>query len=83
MPESLLAVLDGGMFGINVGIPVPAGIFSFCGHKDSFFDDLHVLGKDGVQFFTESKAVTTKWFDEADRHTTQIDTWEGSVGGSI
>ena len=47
---------DGGMVGINVGIPVPVGIFPFSGHKDSFFGDLHVLGKDGVRFFTEVKA---------------------------
>jgi malonate-semialdehyde dehydrogenase (acetylating)/methylmalonate-semialdehyde dehydrogenase len=74
---------DGGMVGVNVGIPVPVGIFPFCGHKDSFFGDLHVLGKDGIRFFTETKVVTSKWFDEEDRKATKIDTWEGSVGGSI
>ena len=47
---------DGGMVGVNVGIPVPVGIFPFCGHKDSFFGDLHVLGKDGVRFFYRSKS---------------------------
>ena len=72
----------GGMVGINVGIPVPVGLFPFCGHKDSFFGDLHVLGKDGVRFFTELKAVTSTWFDVEARHTTKIDSWEGSVGGS-
>ncbi|HWQ58983.1 MAG TPA: CoA-acylating methylmalonate-semialdehyde dehydrogenase, partial [Clostridia bacterium] len=30
----------GGMVGVNVGIPVPAGIFPFSGHKNSFFGDL-------------------------------------------
>lgn len=72
---------DGGMVGINVGIPVPVGIFPFSGHKDSFFGDLHVLGKDGVRFFTESKAVTTHWLDPGESHK-KVDTWEGSVGGS-
>lgn len=74
---------DGGMVGINVGIPVPAGIFSFSGHKDSFFGDLHCLGKDGVRFFTEIKAVTTHWFDEEEKKAKEVDTWEGSVGGSM
>ena len=54
----------GGMVGINVGIPVPVGVFPFSGHKQSFFGDLHCLGKDGVRFYTESKCVTSRWFDE-------------------
>jgi malonate-semialdehyde dehydrogenase (acetylating)/methylmalonate-semialdehyde dehydrogenase len=72
----------GGMVGINAGIPVPVGIFPFTGHKQSFFGDLHVLGKDGVRFYTETKAVTMKWFDEAEARRTAVDTWDGSVGGS-
>ncbi len=71
----------GGMVGINVGIPVPVGLFPFTGHKDSFFGDLHVLGKDGVRFYTETKAVTTTWFDEEEKKKTRVDTWDGSVGG--
>ena len=39
---------DAGMVGINVGIPVPISAFPFCGHKNSFFGDLHVMGQDGV-----------------------------------
>lgn len=70
----------GGMVGINVGIPVPVGIFPFTGHKNSFFGDLHALGKDGVRFFTETKAVTTKWFDEEDKKKTKVDTWDGMMG---
>ncbi|PIO96094.1 methylmalonate-semialdehyde dehydrogenase (CoA acylating), partial [Pleomorphomonas carboxyditropha] len=57
---------DGGMVGINVGIPVPFSIFPFSGHKQSFFGDLHTLGKDGVAFFTETKSVTSVWFSEED-----------------
>lgn len=69
---------DAGMVGINVGIPVPLGIFGFTGHKDSFFGDLHVMGKDGISFFTESKCVTSTWFDEksADK---KVDTWDGTI----
>ncbi|OQA70076.1 MAG: Methylmalonate-semialdehyde dehydrogenase (acylating) [Firmicutes bacterium ADurb.Bin262] len=72
----------GGMVGVNVGIPVPVGIFPFTGHKNSFFGDLHCLGKDGLRFYTETKAVTTRWFDEDEMKATKVDTWDGSVGGS-
>jgi len=68
----------GGMVGINVGIPVPASVFPFSGHKNSFFGDLHVNGKDGVAFYTETKCVTTKWFDEEDKKATKVSTWDGS-----
>ncbi|NLC83582.1 MAG: CoA-acylating methylmalonate-semialdehyde dehydrogenase [Ruminococcaceae bacterium] len=70
---------DGGMVGVNVGIPVPMGIFPFAGHKRSFFGDKHVLGKDGVQFYTESKVVTTKWFDEHEKKAKTVSTWEGNI----
>ncbi|MDR2742128.1 MAG: CoA-acylating methylmalonate-semialdehyde dehydrogenase [Treponema sp.] len=70
--------IDGGMVGINVGIPVPVGMFPFSGHKKSFFGDLHCLGKDGVRFFTESKVVTSTWFDEESAKQ-KVDTWDGSI----
>ena len=69
---------DGGMVGINVGIPVPTAYFPFSGNKDSFFGDLHVLGRDGYQFFTRAKTVTTHWFDEEAANRT-VGTWEGST----
>lgn len=72
--------IDGGMVGVNVGIPVPVGMFPFSGHKRSFFGDLHCLGKDGVRFFTETKVVTSTWFDET-AETAKVGTWDGSVGG--
>ena len=71
----------GGMTGVNVGIPVPVGVFPFTGHKKSFFGDLHCLGKDAFRFFTETKAVTVRWFDEEEKKATNVDTWDGSVGG--
>ncbi len=68
----------GGMVGVNVGIPVPVGMFPFSGHKDSFFGDLHCHGKDGIRFYTESKTVTTRWFDEEEMKREKVDTWDGS-----
>ena len=66
----------GGMVGINVGIPVPFGIFPFTGHKQSFFGDLHMIGKDGIRFFTETKAVTTRWFNEEEMKKKKVNTWD-------
>ncbi|GHU05582.1 methylmalonate-semialdehyde dehydrogenase (acylating) [Betaproteobacteria bacterium] len=68
----------GGMVGINVGIPVPFSIFPFTGHKNSFFGDLHAMGKDGVAFFTETKAVTSVWFTEEDAKKA-VSTWDGTL----
>ncbi len=70
---------DGGMVGINVGIPVPVGVFPFAGHKDSFFGDLHCLGKDAYRFYTESKCVTSCWFDEEEMSNTKVSTWDGTI----
>ncbi len=69
---------DGGMVGVNVGIPVPSAYFPFSGNKDSFFGDQHVLGLDGVRFFTRAKTVTKHWYDEKAAKRA-VDTWEGTV----
>ncbi|MBE6564841.1 MAG: CoA-acylating methylmalonate-semialdehyde dehydrogenase [Ruminococcaceae bacterium] len=69
----------GGMVGVNVGIPVPVGCFPFCGHKNSFFGDLHTLGKDGFRFFTESKSVTQRWFDDVEKTKKTVSTWDGTI----
>jgi len=68
-----------GMVGVNVGIPVPISYFPFAGHKNSFFGDLHVMGRDGVAFYTEAKCVTARWFDEEEKKETKISTWEGTI----
>jgi malonate-semialdehyde dehydrogenase (acetylating)/methylmalonate-semialdehyde dehydrogenase len=52
-----------GMVGINVGVPAPVAFFPFSGWKGSFYGDLHALGKDGVNFYTETKVVTCRWPD--------------------
>jgi len=69
---------DGGMVGVNVGIPVPSAYFPFSGNKDSFFGDQHVLGHDGIRFYTRAKTVTKHWYDEHSKNRV-IGTWEGSV----
>ncbi len=69
----------GGMVGVNVGIPVPLGVFGFTGHKRSFFGDLHAMGTDGVRFFTELKGVTTHWFADADAPAKVTNSWDGMI----
>jgi malonate-semialdehyde dehydrogenase (acetylating)/methylmalonate-semialdehyde dehydrogenase len=69
---------DGGMVGVNVAIPVPLGIFGFTGHKESFFGDLHAMGRDGFIFFTESKNVTTTWFT-GKAIPAKVSTWDGTM----
>ena len=69
---------DAGMVGVNVGIPVPFSIFPFSGHKQSFFGDLHAMGKDGVAFYTETKSVTSVWFTEEDSRKA-VSTWDGTL----
>ncbi|PNW72254.1 hypothetical protein CHLRE_16g675650v5 [Chlamydomonas reinhardtii] len=53
--------VDVGMVGINVPIPVPLPFFSFTGWRGSFAGDLHMYGRAGVQFYTQTKTVTAKW----------------------
>ncbi|HTD85118.1 MAG TPA: CoA-acylating methylmalonate-semialdehyde dehydrogenase [Candidatus Binatia bacterium] len=53
-----------GMVGINIGVPASMAWFPFSGWSDSFFGELHMQGKEGVQFFTEQKVVTSRWFGE-------------------
>jgi malonate-semialdehyde dehydrogenase (acetylating) / methylmalonate-semialdehyde dehydrogenase len=70
---------DAGMVGINVGIPVPVSVFPFSGHKQSFFGDLHTMGKDGIRFFTQVKSVTSTWFNEEEMKREKVDTWDGML----
>ncbi len=58
--------IDVGQVGINVPIPVPVPIFSFSGSRASKLGDLGPYGKQVVQFYTQTKTVTQRWFDEED-----------------
>jgi malonate-semialdehyde dehydrogenase (acetylating)/methylmalonate-semialdehyde dehydrogenase len=56
--------IDVGQVGINVPIPVPVPIFSFTGSRGSKLGDLGPYGKQVVQFYTQTKTVTARWFDD-------------------
>lgn len=58
--------VSAGMVGINVAVPAPLAYFPFTGWNDSFFGDLHIQGKEGVEFYTKRKTTTTRWFSFGD-----------------
>ncbi|MBB5174480.1 CoA-acylating methylmalonate-semialdehyde dehydrogenase [Texcoconibacillus texcoconensis] len=53
--------IEAGMLGVNVNIPAPMAFFPFSGWKNSFYGDLHANGKDGVEFFTRKKMITSRF----------------------
>jgi malonate-semialdehyde dehydrogenase (acetylating)/methylmalonate-semialdehyde dehydrogenase len=56
--------IEVGQVGINVPIPVPLPFFSFTGWKNSFYGDLHAYGKQAIRFYTETKTITARWFED-------------------
>lgn len=57
--------IEVGMVGINVPIPVPVGYYSFGGWKASLFGDIAMYGPAGMDFYTRTKTVTSRWPDPA------------------
>jgi malonate-semialdehyde dehydrogenase (acetylating)/methylmalonate-semialdehyde dehydrogenase len=64
--------IEVGMVGINVPIPVPMAFFSFGGWKSSLFGDLHMHGMEGVYFYTRTKAITTRWPEQAEHSASTL-----------
>jgi malonate-semialdehyde dehydrogenase (acetylating)/methylmalonate-semialdehyde dehydrogenase len=56
--------IDVGQVGINIPIPVPVPYFSFTGSRGSKLGDLGPYGKQVVQFYTQTKTITCRWFDD-------------------
>jgi malonate-semialdehyde dehydrogenase (acetylating) / methylmalonate-semialdehyde dehydrogenase len=56
--------IDVGQVGINVPIPVPVPYFSFTGSRGSKLGDLGPYGKQVIQFYTQVKTITSRWFDD-------------------
>ncbi|MEZ4401030.1 MAG: CoA-acylating methylmalonate-semialdehyde dehydrogenase [Kofleriaceae bacterium] len=65
--RKFVSEVEVGMVGVNVPIPVPMAYYSFGGWKTSLFGDLHIYGRDGVRFYTRTKAVTSRWPDPRHR----------------
>ncbi|HWE81008.1 MAG TPA: CoA-acylating methylmalonate-semialdehyde dehydrogenase [Gaiellaceae bacterium] len=62
--------VQAGMVGVNVPIPVPVAYYSFGGWKSSLFGDRHIYGPEGIDFYTRTKVVTSRWPDPA---TSRVD----------
>lgn len=60
--EFVTTKVKAGMVGINVGIPVPREPFSFGGINNSKFGHGDITGNGGIEFWSNRKKVTTKWF---------------------
>jgi malonate-semialdehyde dehydrogenase (acetylating)/methylmalonate-semialdehyde dehydrogenase len=56
--------IDVGQVGVNVPIPVPVPSFSFTGSRGSKLGDLGPYGKQVVQFYTQTKTVISRWFED-------------------
>ena len=56
---------NAGMIGINIGVPAPMAWFPFTGWNQSFFGDLHIQGREAIQFYTRQKTTMTRWFQRA------------------
>jgi malonate-semialdehyde dehydrogenase (acetylating)/methylmalonate-semialdehyde dehydrogenase len=57
--------IDVGQVGINVPIPVPVPLFSFSGSRGSKLGDLGPYGKQVILFYTQTKTITQRWFDDS------------------
>ncbi|CAG8460939.1 14553_t:CDS:10 [Ambispora leptoticha] len=56
--------IDVGQVGVNIPIPVPLPMFSFTGSRGSIQGDVNFYGKSGLQFYTQTKTVTSLWRKE-------------------
>jgi malonate-semialdehyde dehydrogenase (acetylating) / methylmalonate-semialdehyde dehydrogenase len=54
-------IVEAGMIGINVPVPVPAGYHNFGGLRRSKFGDGHLFGPDAVRFYTKMKTYSQRW----------------------
>jgi malonate-semialdehyde dehydrogenase (acetylating)/methylmalonate-semialdehyde dehydrogenase len=59
--RTLVRRASAGMIGVNVGVPVPVEPFGFGGWNDSRFGVGDITGKGSIEFWTQSKKITTRW----------------------
>jgi malonate-semialdehyde dehydrogenase (acetylating)/methylmalonate-semialdehyde dehydrogenase len=56
-----------GMIGVNVGIPAPVAHLPFGGMKASLYSDIKAQGKTVIDFFTDPKIVTERYWPQESR----------------
>ncbi len=57
--------VDCGMIGVNVGIPAPVAYLPFGGMKASQFSQIKAQGRAVIDFFTEPKIITERYWTES------------------
>ena len=62
--------VQAGMVGINVPIPVPGRVLLVRRLEELLFGDRHIYGPEGIDFYTRTKVVTSRWPDPA---TSKVD----------
>ncbi|WP_068675137.1 CoA-acylating methylmalonate-semialdehyde dehydrogenase [Oceanobacillus sp. Castelsardo] len=65
--------IEVGMVGVNVPVPIPVGYHNFGGWKDSRFGEGQMFGPDTARFFTKTKTVSERWFDQSETDETNFD----------
>lgn len=69
--QKFLDEIEVGMAGVNVGVPAPVPYLPFGGTKNSIFGSgIKAQGQDGVEFFTQRKVATIKYFPEETHQAT-------------
>ncbi len=53
-----------GMIGVNIGIPAPVAYLPFGGMKNSMMCDIKMQSKAAIDFFTEDKIITERYWQE-------------------
>jgi malonate-semialdehyde dehydrogenase (acetylating)/methylmalonate-semialdehyde dehydrogenase len=59
--RELVQQASAGMIGVNIGVPVPVEPFGFGGWNDSKFGVGDITGRSSIEFWTQSKKITTRW----------------------
>ncbi|MDF1565242.1 MAG: CoA-acylating methylmalonate-semialdehyde dehydrogenase [Deltaproteobacteria bacterium] len=65
--QRVVARMEAGMCGVNIGVPVPRDPYGFGGWNDSAFGPGNMSGWDGFRFWTRQRKVTTKWALQTDQ----------------
>ncbi|MFO0831695.1 MAG: CoA-acylating methylmalonate-semialdehyde dehydrogenase [Phycisphaerales bacterium] len=63
----VMARVEAGMCGVNIGVPVPREPFGFGGWNDSCFGHGNITGWDGYRFWTRQRKITSKWAVQKDQ----------------
>ncbi len=57
-------LVQAGMVGINIPIPVPVAYHPFGGWKRSHFGDSNMHGEESIRFYTKQKTITCRWLKD-------------------